>query len=125
MFIRSENLFVRPAWPEDGAALARLDVPARHDPLRAEDGARGLVITMPTLTGGGTGFAHKGSRIIGTAAFRPLRRRWEAQVWLAPAWRNLGLMPEAEATLAELAGNLPPLPGDGGLAFDCLEVLAA
>lgn len=126
MFIRSENLFVRPAWPEDRAGLSRLEVPARHDPLRTDGGGQGLVITMPGVTGKATGPANgRGSRIIGTAAFQPVRQRWDAQVWLAPAWRNLGLLPEAEATLAELAANLPPLAGNGGMAFDRVEVLAA
>lgn len=130
MFIRSENLFVRPAWPEDRAGLVRLEVPVRHDPLRAEDGAQGLVITMPGVGDRRIGGAPKaptggGARIIGTAGFRPLRGRWDAQVWLAPAWRHLGLMPEAEATLAALAANLPPLRGMGGLAMERVEVLAA
>lgn len=118
MFIRSENLFVRPAWPEDRAGLSRIEVPARHDPLHAEEGAQGLVITMPGVDRGG-------ARLIGTAGFRPLRRRWEAHVWLAPSWRNLGLLPEAEAALAELAANLPPLPDGGTMAFDRPEILAA
>ncbi|HEX2794512.1 MAG TPA: hypothetical protein VHN58_08800 [Croceicoccus sp.] len=104
MFIRSENLFFRPAWPEDRAHLERLDVPVRHDPLCPELVPQGFVITMPETSG---------TRLIGTAGFRPARRKWEQRIWLAPAWRHLGLFAEAEETLAELAGSLPTL-GDGG-----------
>lgn len=103
MFIRSENLFFRPAWPEDRASLTRLDVPGRHDPLTSQQGGRGLVITMP---------GERGTKLIGTAGFRPNRSKWEAQLWLAPAWRNLGLFDEAEETLAQLAESLPPADGD-------------
>lgn len=107
MFIRSENLFIRPAWPEDRTALARIDVPARHDPLRNGAGrptpaARGLIVTLPGL---------RGTTLIGTAGFEPLRGAWDARIWLAPAWRHLGLLAEAEAALAELASSLPPAPG--------------
>lgn len=104
MFIRSENLFFRPAWPEDRAHLERLDVPVRHDPLRPELVPQGFVITMPGTSG---------NRLIGTAGFQPLRRKWEQRIWLAPAWRHLGLFAEAEDTLAELAGSLPLLGDDG------------
>ncbi|WP_066554116.1 hypothetical protein [Croceicoccus bisphenolivorans] len=107
MFIRSENLFFRPAWPEDRAGLSRIEVPARHNPLHAIKGGKGLVITMP---------GSRGAKLIGTAGFRPLEREWESQLWLAPAWRHVGLFGEAEDTLAELAGSLPPLD-DGTLAL--------
>jgi len=103
MFIRSENLFFRPAWPEDRASLARLDVPSRHDPLVPGQSGRGFVITMPS---------ERGTKLIGTAGFREIRRKWEAQVWLAPAWRHLGLFGEAEETLAQLADSLPPAGGE-------------
>lgn len=103
MFIRSENLFFRPAWPEDKARLDRLEVPARHDPLcNAPEG--GLVILMP---GGG----RHGSRLIGTAGFRAGAGGWQPQLWLAAPWRNLGFFDEAEDTLVELATHLPPIGG--------------
>ncbi|MDR7102452.1 hypothetical protein [Croceicoccus sp. BE223] len=105
MFIRSENLFFRPAWPEDRPRLERLDVPVRHDPLCPDLVPQGFVITMPGTSG---------TKLIGTAGFRPVRRTWEQRIWLAPAWRHLGLFAEAEETLAELAGSLPVL-GDGGV----------
>lgn len=108
MFIRSENLFFRPAWPEDRANLTKLDVPSRHDPLAAAQNGRGLVITMPASTPGA-----RGAKLIGTAGFRKARRQWEPQVWLAPAWRHLGLFDEAEDTIAQLAENLPPCGGEG------------
>ena len=103
MFIRSENLFLRPAWPEDGRLLSRLDVPARHDPLRNGESG-GLVITMPGA---------RGVRLIGTAGFAAVRRKWQPRLWLAPAWRYLGLHDEAEDSLAQLIGQLPP---PGGIA---------
>lgn len=102
VFIRSENLFFRPAWPEDRTRLDRIDVPFRHDPLRIADD-RGLVITMPDATG---------ARLIGTAGFDALNREWQPRVWLAPAWRHLGLFAEAEDSLADLAQNLPRPGGD-------------
>lgn len=107
MFIRSENLFIRPAWPEDRAALARIAVPSRHDPLRngadnTTSAACGLIVTLPGL---------RGTTLIGTAGFEPLRGTWDARIWLAPAWRHLGLLAEAEAALAELAESLPPARG--------------
>ncbi len=112
MFIRSENLFVRPAWPEDRVRLSGLDVPARHDPLKFE--GQGLVVTFP----GGQGPEGQdlaGARLIGTAVFRVMRRKWQPVLWLAPAWRNVGLFDEAEDSLAQLARQLPPPSGEGGL----------
>ncbi|MBB3988740.1 hypothetical protein [Croceicoccus naphthovorans] len=105
MFIRSENLFVRPAWPEDRATLARLAVPSRHDPLRASDSpVGGLVVTMPGVRGPD---AH-GAKVIGTAGFEAARHEWQPRLWLAPSWRHLGLFAEAEDSLALLAAQLPP-----------------
>ncbi|MBS7670579.1 hypothetical protein [Croceicoccus gelatinilyticus] len=112
MFIRSENLFVRPAWPEDRVRLSGLDVPARHDPLKTE--GEGLVVTFP----GGQGPEGQdlaGARLIGTAGFRVIRRKWEPVLWLAPAWRHVGLFDEAEESLARLAEQLPPPHPDGGI----------
>jgi hypothetical protein len=106
MFIRSENLFLRPAWPEDCSRLAPLSVPRQHDPYQSRDLAHPLVITLPDV---------RGNRLIGTAGFRPALRGWQAQLWLAPAFRPLGLYGEAEAALNELASALPcpggPMPG--------------
>ncbi len=107
MFIRSENLFFRPAWPEDRARLERLGVPVRDDPLGADLAPRGFVITMPGTSG---------NKLIGTAGFHPARHKWEQRIWLAPAWRHLGLFAEAEETLTELAANLPVPGGRGPMA---------
>ncbi len=120
MFIRSENLFVRPAWPEDRPRLSRLDVPARVDPFKLD--GQGLVVTLP---GGhdARGERVAGARLIGTGGFRVTRGRWQPVLWLAPAWRSLGLFDEAEESLDQLAGQLPPPPGDGGM--DELVAIAA
>lgn len=101
MFIRSENLFFRPAWPEDSAVLSRLEVPAHHNPLKDSDD-RGLVIMMP---------GSRASRLIGTAGIFALGGQWQARIWLASAWRNLGLHDEAEESLAQLIEHLPPPEG--------------
>ncbi|RVQ69556.1 hypothetical protein EKN06_05150 [Croceicoccus ponticola] len=121
MFIRSENLFIRPAWPEDRAALSRIAVPTRHDPLRVGAIGYGLVITLPAVTGPAvsgpavTGPFAYGAKLIGTALLHPLRRVWEAQVWLAPPWRHLGLFAESEDALAQLTTSLPSLSDRGAM----------
>ena len=49
MFIRSDNLFLRPAWPEDRANICRAGVPSASDPLRAGELKHGLLVTMPAI----------------------------------------------------------------------------
>jgi len=114
MFIRSENLFIRPAWPEDRARLSRLDVPVRHDPLIDAGQCRGLVVTMPGTSG---------IRPIGTACLSREGQGWKSRLWLAPAWRHLGLFDEAEDMLEQLVTNLSP--PRGGARADLREPLAA
>ena len=99
MFIRSENLFLRPAWPEDRAALLALGLPRAHDPQRGPGGLdHHLVVTMPGVAG---------SRLVGSAGFREERGFWEPRLWLAPAFRHLGLHDELEEALDALAAQLP------------------
>ena len=107
MFIRSENLFLRPAWPEDLAQLAQIDVPGRHDAIV-------LGLAYPTLVTLPQGDGKGGARVIGIAGFSQRSGGWAARLWLAPAWRNVGLFDEAEDALADLARNLPQPDGTGG-----------
>ncbi len=107
VFIRSENLFLRPAWPEDRPALRRLNVPSGCDPLASGAGeAPGMLVTIPDANG---------PRTIGSGVFRRRGRGWQPLLWLAPAWRHLGLYEEAEDALAALARQLPgdSVGGDG------------
>lgn len=102
MFIRSENLFVRPAWPEDRPTLEALNVPSAHDPMRIEADGFPLVLTMPEIGSG---------RIVGTGVFQKRKRMWQPRIWLAPAFRHLGLFAEAEDALLTIAQHLPDPSG--------------
>ncbi|WP_299307947.1 hypothetical protein [uncultured Croceicoccus sp.] len=119
MFIRSETLFLRPAWVEDAPRLHHLNAPAAfdlpHGPNPAHDAERhALVVTMP----------HAGARIIGAATLRAHGDGWKKAAWLAPAYRNLGLDAEIEAALASLAQVLPA-PDGGQRAMRTPDLIAA
>lgn len=113
MFIRSDNLFLRPAWPEDGAALRRLNVPANCNPLEPAAGdVPGVLVTLPDANG---------PRTIGSGLFRRNGSRWQPLLWLAPAWRHLGLYEEAEDALAALAEILPSDTARGIRSNGCFD----
>ncbi|WP_230280313.1 hypothetical protein [Croceicoccus sp. Ery15] len=102
MFIRSDNLFLRPAWPEDRDNLDRAGVPATNDPLRPNDLAHGLIVTMPSIGQ---------DRIAGTAGFVARGGRWQPRIWLAPAFRHLGLFDEVEEAMFTLMAQMPDPSG--------------
>lgn len=102
MFIRSDNLFLRPAWPEDRPNLDQASVPTAHDPLRSTELAHPLIVTMPSIGRG---------RIAGTAGFLVRNGQWEPRIWLAPAFRHLGLFDEVEEAMFTLMAQLPDPSG--------------
>jgi hypothetical protein len=106
LFIRSENLFLRPAWPEDRANIDRAGVPAAHDPLRTAELAHPLIVTMPTIGQ---------DRVAGTAGFIVRKGRWQPRIWLAPAFRHLGLFEEVEEAVLTLMAQLPDPSGPRSL----------
>ena len=102
MFFRSENTFLRPAWPEDRPALDRAGVPAASDPLRQAELTHALMVTLPTIAPG---------RVAGTAGLVARNGRWLPRIWLAPAFRHLGLFEEIEDALMAISDQLPDPSG--------------
>lgn len=116
MFIRSERLFLRPAWPEDWAEL----LPAIDDeglvrnlasapwPYTAED-ARGFVmrpqermlphflVTLPTA---------EGAKLIGSAGLSRDGEEVELGYWIARAHWGQGYATEAARAVLRLAQAL-------------------
>jgi RimJ/RimL family protein N-acetyltransferase len=99
MFIRSERLFLRPAWPEERAELYRL--PA-CDALFAADMVRPkrhpqFLVTLPGPDGadpvGLTGLIDNGPET-------------ELAVWIAPDFRNRGYATEAARATLAVAGTV-------------------
>lgn len=88
MFIRSERLFLRPAWPEDRAEVDRAlgAEAARLANLPASPRHPRFLITLPD---------HRGAQAVGLIAL------WEAEgesrlgIWIAPQWRGRGIATEA------------------------------
>jgi RimJ/RimL family protein N-acetyltransferase len=87
MFIRSERLFLRPAWPEDraevelalgveAARLAALPTSPRHPRF---------VITLPD---------HRGAQALGLIALWHADGETQAGIWIAPQWRGRGFATE-------------------------------
>lgn len=101
MFMRSENLLLRPIWPEDRGRVRALRVPRDH-PVRAGDLFASFLVTHPSSGLGAP---------VGLAGWdRNLSRKW---------WLDDGLDADAEidAALAEMivaadgrapAGHLHP-----------------
>ena len=114
MFIRSENLFLRPAWPEDRPNIDRAGVPAANDPLRSGELKHGLLVTMPSIGNG---------RIAGTAGFVARNGRWHPRIWLTPAFRHLGLFDEVEEAMFTLMAQMPDPSGPRSIRM--LELQAA
>ena len=112
MFIRSENLFLRPAWPEDRANICRAGVPLASDPLRAGELKHGLLVTMPAIGN---------DRIAGTAGFVARKGRWQPRIWLAPAFRHLGLFDEVEEAMFTLMAQMPDPSGPPAIRLPELQ----
>lgn len=116
MFIRSERLFLRPAWPEDAHELHAVigdervvsnltSVPwpyglddAREFVARAHDRRHpALLITMPSA---------RGSRIVGGIGLREGLECSELGYWLSPEVWGRGLATEAARAILRLAHTL-------------------
>jgi RimJ/RimL family protein N-acetyltransferase len=120
VFIRSERLFLRPAWPEDWAELHSIindEALARHLsrvpwPYRPAD-ARAFaakdhsprhpqfVITLPDRVGD-----EGGARVIGAVGFVDCGRETEMGYWIGrPCW-NRGFATEAASAALSVARTL-------------------
>lgn len=102
MFIRSDNLFLRPAWPEDRGNIDRAGVPPAHDPLRSTELSHALIVTMPAIGQG---------RVAGSAGLVARDGKWQPRIWLAPAFRHLGLFAEVEEAMFSLMSQMPDPSG--------------
>lgn len=115
MFIRSERLFLRPAWPEDRAELHDLthDEAIAHDWTVMPQGLRHprFVITRPDLHG-----AEGGAPMIGTVGFTDCdgadcegpdsQGDAELGIWIASGHRSRGYATEAARAALTLARTL-------------------
>lgn len=116
MFIRSERLFLRPAWPEDFEetfALINDEAVVRHLatapwPYTIEDARAFLArpqepllpsffVTLP---------AAQGARVIGSIGLGRDRDDVELGYWIAPAWWGNGYATEAARAVLNLARAL-------------------
>jgi RimJ/RimL family protein N-acetyltransferase len=116
MFIRSERLFLRPAWPEDAAELAGLrkagpvmsNVPALRLPWNTESareliamvsGRRepGFLITLPSA---------RGARLIGAIGLGQDGDDVQLGYWLSEAHWGRGYAAEAARAVLSLARAL-------------------
>lgn len=98
MFIRSERLFLRPAWPEDQADIQQVlgfdahvvDGTARHPQF---------LITLPD---------HQGAQVVGAIGFSAGHGATELGVWIGRAFQGQGFATEAARaalTLAHMLGH--------------------
>ena len=116
MFIRTERLFLRPAWPEDWHELhttiaderivrnlARAPWPYTQDDARAFVAAAQdrrhprFLITIPSASG---------ARIVGGIGLTHQDRQAELGYWLAPEAWGRGLATEAASAVLRLARTL-------------------
>jgi RimJ/RimL family protein N-acetyltransferase len=116
MFIRSERLFLRPAWPEDAAELAALrdrggvmsNVPALSLPsddaaaralIAVASGRRepGFLVTLPTASG---------NRVIGAIGLGRDGEDVQLGYWLSAAHWGRGYASEAARAVLSLARAL-------------------
>ena len=116
MFIRSERLFLRPAWPEDAAELhplvddealarmVRVPWPYRLDDARAYAAMPQapryphFVITLPQAPGG--------ARLVGTVGFAPFEGEVELGYWIARDCWDRGYATEAVRAALSIARTL-------------------
>jgi len=96
MFIRSERLFLRPAWPEDTREIRQVlgydGVAQACTPRHPQ-----FLITLPD---------HHGAHIVGMICFSPHHGQTELGVWIGRAWRNRGYATEATRAALSLARTL-------------------
>lgn len=111
MFIRSERLFLRPAWPEDLAELTgriddwavvrQLEFPAQSAPVPVVQAqVRRFPQFVMTLPG------RDGSRLIGCVGLLCGAHGAELAYWLAPEYWRLGYATEAGRAVLSLARTL-------------------
>lgn len=105
MFIRSERLFLRPAWAEDRADLIQIT----RDELTAQAWIGHpqppryprCLITLPDRSG-----ASGGAQVIGTAGFADSDGHALLHLWIAHGRRNQGYGTEAAQAALALARTL-------------------
>ncbi len=115
MFIRSDRLFLRPGWSEDGAELRgriddwtvvrQLEFPAQSAPAPGAPSVRRFpqfVMTLPKSDGPIEG----GARLIGCIGLLCGAHGAELAYWLAPAYWRLGYATEAGRAVLGLARTL-------------------
>lgn len=82
MFMRSERLFLRPAWPEEQSERPGFDQTVQvHDPRHPL-----FLITLPD---------HDGAPVVGIVGFAAWHGETELVLWIAPEWRGQGFATEA------------------------------
>lgn len=106
MFIRSPRLFLRPAFPEDRAAIHAIAASpvasqwagAQPIPGSGRDGAMPrLLVTLP---------GSSGAPVIGGCGLAREHGIAEIGYWIAPPWRGNGFATEAVRALLEIAAML-------------------
>ncbi|WP_353229753.1 GNAT family N-acetyltransferase [Novosphingobium sp.] len=103
MFMRSERLFLRPAWPEDRADLHDLIGSHALAFVTSAWTARypRMLITLPDATS-----AAGGARIIGAVGFGPCDGDAELGVLITREWTNQGFATEAARGALTIARTL-------------------
>lgn len=96
MFIRSERLFLRPAWPEDGADIHQvLGADARFE--AASPRHPQFLITLPD---------HRGAHVVGMIGLSNVEGETELGIWIAHAFQRQGFATEAARAALTLARTL-------------------
>ncbi|MDE2301046.1 MAG: GNAT family N-acetyltransferase [Sphingomonadales bacterium] len=117
MFIRSDRLFLRPGWPEDGGALygcdadpqavAQLVAPVQEWlAIRESRNFPRFLVTLPGADG---------ARVLGVAGLQRGPQRAELVAWIAPEHAGQGFATEAGRAVLRLARTL------GHRALDALH----
>jgi GNAT superfamily N-acetyltransferase len=99
MFIRSERLFLRPAWPEERAELHNLLTCAALVPAPMVQPSRHplFVVTVPGADG---------AELVGLTGLIDNGDETELAVWIAPDYRNRGFATEAARATLSIAGTV-------------------
>lgn len=108
MFFRSKNLFLRPVWPEDMAALRVAISEAEFERATADSSAtpflfdgRGHPPRLPrcvVIRPGG-----QGAQLVGAAGLFARMDSIVLELWIAPAYRRRGYGIEATRSMVEIA----------------------